>query len=120
MWRRRLLRFCADMEIALSPSPLIPNSGSLDCRVLGLLSLPLPGAGNPPDCRLDEGFSAAVLNGQYLPFTTCIEGAVSAWLPQHINNSLEIVLRDSPNTPDVVVVDDLLKNIYTCFDSRWL
>ena len=40
----------------------------------------------------------------------------------HFNyNSLEIVLIDSPNTPDIVVVDDLLKIIVIlevgcCFD----
>ena len=40
----------------------------------------------------------------------------------HLNdNSLESVLRDSPNTPDILVVDDLLKTIVIqevgcCFD----
>ena len=43
------------------------------------------------------------------------------WFTHLNDNSLESVLKDSPNTPDIVVVDDLLKTIVIlevgcCFD----
>ena len=44
------------------------------------------------------------------------------WFTHLHDNSLERVLRDSPNTPDIVIVDDLLKTIVIlevgcCFDT---
>ena len=64
--------------------------------------------------------SVYVCVGVCVRVSVCV--CLCVWFTHLHDNSLERVLRGSPNTPDIVVVDDLLKTIVIlevgcCFDT---